>query len=540
MESISIATASSSASAASTPSLASHSTKIEKNRTRNPDASTTYSDYILKQEIAPILGLEINESWEIVSEYESLVMVHYSETADMFQYGALRGVVLDRATKKIVSYSYPHATKLVSDRLSEEISEGCRLVKLSPEVSLTSGDMKIRMGFEGPLFHLFKWNGKVFHSTRRRLEAENSRWGKSTTFEKIFHELGGPSDEDLFDPTKKYSPYCHTFILNSPDVLVASKNTCRSLIYLGSRKMYSVSPYPEEEMDWELRTPKIKPFDPNSTEGIMRSPELTVEEANAYLYSGFYNPGKLALSDPRLLPGEFIIVQAGENMYRVESSSYNWRSNMRNNNPNFYHRFFELIDYSYLGNSVENKAAYLSMFPILTPYRHEVVAEMVKNTIVCWPQQSNSEDFEEIDVPETKELKLYNIWLCLLMAAPLGFQKDVFEFYKRMNDERKECIEWFREVSNANPTGEELNKFSKRAQNILLKTREFAENYVKKGESNHGKKTSAKESQRRKDEMRQQNIHNFLHKEVGSSLYRLIREMRNAKKPVETEVEKME
>ena len=188
------------------------------NSTASTSTSTTYGDMIKKAQVAPQLGLNPSDPFDIVSENEQLTMVHYRSDADPETYGNLRGVVVDKTTGLMVASSYPHTPAIVSPYLS--LSDG----NISfGEWSFPETELRFKIGSEGTLIHVYKHAGQVYRSTRKRLDPAKSRWGNSKTFGEMYWALGGPTDSQLFDSEKDYSPYCHSFIMVHPDVLVVSK-----------------------------------------------------------------------------------------------------------------------------------------------------------------------------------------------------------------------------------------------------------------------------------------------------------------------------
>lgn len=488
----------------------------------NIDVTTTLGDMKTKALVAPMLKLNNDDPFEIVSENDSgLVMVHYRNDADLEIFKNLRGVVVDTQTGAVVSTSFPHAPRVVTPSIG---SENGNFTFGNFQVS--EQHVRIKVGYEGTLLNVFKHGGTVYHSTRKRLDSSRSRWGNSKTFGQMFTELGGPTD--LFDPEKDYSPYCHSFIIVHPDVLVVSREDVGAgyLIYLGPKKMYSViperCPYPLDRVDCELRVPETHSRK-NPMNSKVFSPEvLSLDEANKHLTFGFYQAFEEAdKMDSRLLPGEFVIVentQTGD-MYRVESPSYFWRSELRNNNPNLLHRFYELIDFSYLKGEQNQK--FFETFPILAPYAKESIETNLP--VIVWPQVEL--DFVAT-IPQSKETKMYNIWEAFLMVVPLHRQTEVLSYYENLVTRRAELVAWLIENSEK-LSSLNLGDYSKRAQDILLKTRSFAENAVKKG---HNFDVRTKE-RKTVAMMTRDNIRNFISKEQGGSLYRLVREMDRFKNP---------
>jgi len=471
-----------------------------------------------------MIGLTKDSPFDIVSENDSgLMMLHYRPDADVSLFGNLRGVVVDTNHGNVVCTSYPHAPRIITSSLSSVDGK----IFLSENIVLDKEKTRIKMGFEGTLIHVFKHAGKIYRSTRKRLDPSKSRWGNSKTFGEMYWELNGPSDDSLFDSTKDYSPFCHSFIMVHPDVQVCTRDDVSTgfMVYLGPKQMYTTlnCPYSSETVDFNLRVPETSS---NLAPGVVYAPgNLTLEEANKQLLFGFYEGFEgYQYLDSRLLSGEFVIIENMETgqMYRVESPSYAWRNQIRNNNPNLLHRFFELIDFAYLKNTPEDDIKYRSMFPILTLY-DKVSLDRTINAghIIIWPQQSE----DEIPMPTTRDSKLYNIWEAYLVSVPPSRQKEVFGFYDLLISRRQELVNWLIETSENNNS--KITDYSKRMQDILIKTRQFAVSRYNKGENFDTKTKEFKNV----DVMTRENIRNFISKEVGSSLYRLIREMDRIKNP---------
>lgn len=500
-----------------------------------PSVQTTLNEYEKKKMIAPLLSLQPEDPFDIVSETDTgLIMAHYRADADVDIFGNLRGVVVDTNTGKVISYSYPYTPRMITSKI--EVNDGKMNLKMdNKNLSLDVDKLRFKIGFEGTLINVFKHGGKVYRTTRKRFDASKSRWGNSKTFGEMYWELGGPSDETLFDANKDYSPYSHYFILVHPQVLVATKDDIESgyLVYLGPKQMYSTDascPYPLDKVDSVLHVPQTSNANVRVSGSIYSPENLTVEEANKHLTFGFYEAFEgYQYLDPRLLPGEFVIVENTENgeMYRLESVSYAWRNSIRNNNPNLLHRFFELLDYAYLKR--EDDAKFREMFPILTLYDQTSLASNIElASIVVWPQNTEV-DFSTLSTPTTKDAKLYNIWQCFLIAVPLNRQKEVLTYYELLHNQRNELITWLIETSDKIVSGSMLNlvDYSKRAQDIILKTRSFAEARFKKGDNIDHRTKEFKSIQT----LTHDNIRNFISKEKGGSLYRLIKEMERIKNP---------
>ena len=494
--------------------------------------------------IAKVLNIPIDGPWEIISELpeENLYMVHYKNDVDPNEYPDLRGVVVDIKNKTVVSKSFPHTKRVVTNEIKFDNDNNITLFDdKNTQLKYNLDNVQFKVGFEGPLIHVFKHNGNVYRTTRKKLDASRSRWGNSMRFGEMYETLGGPSDETLFNPEKKYSPYCHVFIMVHPDTLVACRDDIKDgyLVYLGPKKMYSTSPencpYDFSEVDEDLHVPETSSL--QKDKNIFSPENIELAEVNKHLMFGFYDPIEgYQYLDKRLLPGEFVIMEElDENknvksMVRIESVSYAWRCSMRNNNPNLHHRFYELLDYSYLKNDPFNRERFEKLFPILTCYEYSSLVEGMKNSpIVVWPQKTDLLH----DFPLSNDTKLYNIWQCYLVSSPLNKQQEIAEYLQNLYNKRYELINWLYQLSKnkTDPT-----KFSKRVADILIKTRKFAKQRIAKNQ-NVDRKTGKVKTE---EELTKDNIRNFMYKELGTSLYRLIKEMDKYKEECKKILEKSE
>lgn len=528
--------------------------------------------------VSSVLGVENSAAWEIVSSdpEHHLYMVHHKPEANLADYGQIRGIVVDTEAQTIVCESYGYTPTIVSDSIRPAEEGG--MIQLTDElgtVHQVNPDRSIfKIGFEGTLINVFKHDGKVYRSTRKRLNPSKSRWGNSETFMNMYWDLGGPTDNELFNPESDYSPYCHTFIIVHPDVLVVSKDNIGRgyLVYLGPKQMWSLEysdcPYKQTQEDGSLYegvTPEEFEADPRPNAGwidgeiylpetvtsltpdgsMNRNPifapnDLSLEDANRHLMFGFYNPftdyDKL---DRRMLPGEFVIVHnidetgATTGMLRVESTSYSWRAGMRDNNPNLLHRFFQLVNGSYIRyDTAEGRRRYDSLYPTFTPYDSQSIKNQLATVgpYIVWPQNTSYHDPSNL---MSKESRMYNIWIAFLNSVPLHRQGEVSVYLDTLYKKRGELIRWLRMVENR----EYLDpvEYSRRVINIVQAARSFARERVERGQDRgrDGRRLSLKQ-------ITKANIRNLVMKEEGSSLYRLVREMENWKREADRETEEQE
>lgn len=491
-------------------------------------AKTMTDEANARRIIAKVLNIEDSQGWTIIDSdpENNLYLVHHRPEANLDVYGHIRGVVVDIDAKVVVSNSYPYTPRTISNEITLNSDGNIALHdEFNNDHVLDMNNIRIKPGCEGTIIHVFKHRGKVYRSTRRKLNPENSHWGGSKYFLDMYWELGGPTDDDLFNSESEYSPYCHMFILVHPDMLVATKINVGEgyIVYLGPRKMWSTDDEPFEYgwVDDTLYLPHTT-MDLESESNILELSPMSLADANKHLLFGFYDQvEEYQYIDNRLLPGEFVVIEdlnedgSVRNMYRVESLSYAWRIGMRDNDPNLLHRFYELTNGSHLPYyTEEDRIKYEASFPLLSSYDHASIVKYYKNNehLIIWPQIH-----DEVNLV-TKDDRLYNIWRCFLVSVPVHRQKEVVDYIKHFTENRKKVIEWIKFIENANIDTSEL-KSSRRIQNIISSARRNAKKALKDEQNtNRGKRLSVKQ-------MTRHNIRNFLYKETGGSLYRLVKNM---------------
>lgn len=483
-----------------------------------------FGDADLKKQIAAIIGVEVSAAWSIVDAdpEKDVYLVHYSVQADMNKYSDLRGIVVALRHRAIIARSYPYTPSATLDELKVDVDGTLRFTDDSgTDHIVPTNRILIKPKFEGTLLRIFKYDGKVYHSTHRRLDASRSRWGNSATFLEMYEELGGPPDDELFDPEYDFSPYCHLFLIVHPDVLNVSKISIDPgvLVYLGPKQMYSVESveFAQDEVDSELRTPAVSSEFVQDGHTIHTPFNLTIEEANKHLRYGFYNPYDDKELEPRLRTGEAVVMNLLndqgqiQSCIQVQSVAYQWRLEMRGNDPNLLHRFYELVDFSYLPTDTdEGLAEYRRKFPILT---YHPLAEIEKclaenGPMIIWPDGQATTVWLN-----SRNMNLYNIFLAFLMSVPLHRQFGVSQMYTHLQDKRAELIAWVASLEATQSDVLVSPDYSDRVKNIISAARSFTSNSLNSRKRTNFTVTVAGA------------IKNLLLKERGSSLYRLIREM---------------
>lgn len=470
----------------------------------------------MKQPIADILGIDNTPDWDIFDFDQSanLYLVHYNTNADMNKYGHIRGLVVDTNNKMIVCQSFGYTPSYVSSHIEGDGDHPEHIFFTCPDESQVHvNHQSIRIGYEGTIMRVFKHNGKVYHSTHRRLDSSKSRWGKSVSFMEMYNQLNGPKDTDLFSPEVEYSPYCYIFIMVHPDVLnVCKLNVGKGyLVYLGVNTMWDPShPYNGQE---GIRTfPVSHQVETSSVPVTISSSDITLEQANKHLKYGFHDEGTTHV-DPRVGNGEFIIIyeQGTNKLIRVNSPAYQWRLQMRDNNPNLLNRFYQLIDDSYIRTETEEgQVQYQNKFPIFDGIDVNAIRQSIP---LITPSVSSSFWIKnQVD-------RLTNIWYCFLLSVPLHCQIQVTDMLDNFYKSQENIIKWLIRINNTNRNLTNLN-LSRRCLQIIEHARQYGQRIVTQNKNRyyHGHKLSCRDLTIR-------SIRNIIKHEKGASLYKIYTEM---------------
>ena len=491
----------------------------------------------LHAQLANIVGIETSAAWNICGSagktdgkgQDQLYLLGLKPETDASRFPTLRGTVVDLQAKTVVSQSFPYTPTVVADELVP--GDVVTLTDVDGVVhKLDTEHLRITVGYEGFLVHVFKHDGVIYFHTRKRMSLDRSHWGKSGMFSDLYAAAGGPIGDNLFDPKCTHSPYCHVFIVSHPNILVSSKMDVGpngTLIYLGSKQMwdptYASCPYKQkgedgqllpgitqEEFDADPRPAAgwIEPFSKEgeiySFVGVEAPRSLSLEEANVYLQVGDKDDFHQH-SDFRINPGEFVIlhqldpISGEETMIRVESRAYAWRCQLRNNDPNLLHRFYQLVNGSYLHyETPEGKAAYDALYP-----------------------QMGAVNMADRDG------RLYNIWLAFMHAIPPCRTVEATGFYMQLKSERYQLIGWLSGLGQLAPAVvsqlcEELQIIMPKRVHDILGVALSTANHKLQTKTNFDRQGLRLSKKR----MMFDSIRNLVGKEAGASLYRLVRTMK--------------
>ncbi|CAH6418516.1 Hypothetical protein POVN_LOCUS233 [uncultured virus] len=544
--------------------------------------------------------------WRIVDQDADVTLLHYEPDAlplimqdDEFTPAekdallALRGTIIDTVTGRVLCRSFGYTPTVTADTLR---SEGVMELKDQFGVPITIDMAKaiFQPCYEGTILRFWKWKGKVYRSTHRRIDASKSHWGSSKPFPELFADLGGPDGESLFGDEPN-SNFVHVFLVSHPDLLMATKADVGDgwLLFLRTLSIYPEALDKETEMSvsWQ---PKLTVFSlpddksetlpiPPPSEGTSplyaptqfggsydtkEAPGRGIKVANAILTAGYSGLSVEALTqvDWRVRPGEALICFHGEErrMVKIESRSYNWRAEICGNNPNYLNRLYQLLNFALDPETkTENEHDYKALFPYLATPTAEEFRTLGETLIRNGPLYLPPTDLTRVEekllyapsnarTGDSRDLRLRNITLCLVMAVPVHQQTAVTGtasvpgYYERLVTTRDDLIArlskndaFYKKLIEATEPGKRLvdnpnfgkGGTLKPAGNTLKRLFTAAHAYVSTRKA-QGNVVTGKGTKMTKDhDVFLDNLRNLIKKERGPTLYSLTKAVLEPMKP---------
>ena len=387
-------------------------------------------EFELKARLARIAEIELSPAWFICDrrESEGLYMIRYREDHPdiLGSWGHVRGWVIDVFTERVVCKSLRASDPIVTSQI-EKVGDQYKIVNKNGETLMFDIDnTTINRGYDGVMLRVFKHNGNVYLINTRKFTIEKSfrQYNPEKTFLDMYNEVSGPDIETMFGDEKD-SDYCYYLMLVHPDLLVSSKEKVENgyVVYLGYE---CTNPDTEQEL-W-------KP-----TDSLVQNKEFNLQEANKYLMWGSYTPEDGFQGDERLLPGEFVVLDYNGSTYLIQSKSYHWRYQIRDNTANLYMQFMKLVDVSI--KNVYQFERYQRKYPIMPKISvKDVIENVKKDPIVFWSAPVTSGD-SELDV-------VYNTWLCMIIAMPLSHQHVILNFNNKYRQDIVTVSRWMNSLKN--------------------------------------------------------------------------------------------
>ncbi len=466
----------------------------------------------LKQEIATIAGIECADNWTIFdqNEEEGLYLIH--ATIEPKIKGLPRGIVVDVHAKTVVCNSFGFTPTSPLDGLTT--LPGTQDISIVDEYinrhSFTQGNYAIVPAYEGVVVRVFKHNNTVYFSTHKRLDCSRSKWGNSDRFLDIYKRLGGLSGEALFPKDVITSPWCYQFLLVDRKLLVATKQDIGDgfIVDLAPQKMWEYGtgcPYKISDIVDDARPCAGKEHvTPTTHSAFVEPPSFDLDEANDFLKYGY---GK----DKDERCGESVILYQHDkkgnvcDSVRVQSNAYHERVQMRGNNPNMRHRFYQLLNDAMKFDHVQEL---VQKYPIFYRKGED------KSFPDIWVE--HNEQHISLDLKKTDD-RIFLVYTAFFDMIPEAQKEEGLKLWDDFKQDRKDVVSWLQKLSG-HPSDPEI-ELSYRVKEILRMTTEYAQKRVEIGRdtNRHGKKMSLKQ-------LIHANVYNLIRRESGPSLFKLIRE----------------
>lgn len=454
--------------------------------------------------ISQILNIEKDGEWHI-SSYDpdnDLYCVH-ADKMDLDKYKDLRGIVVSIKYNKVIARSHGFSPLVISNHIDIDDEGTISLTDIKKvEYKIKKENFSLKYCLEGTQIRVMRFGGKTYFMTHRQLDFKKSRWIVTRTFKELYDSLKGPKEEELFDLTKPYSPYCYYFLIHHPEVL----NVCRddvldgTLVYIGKNSYWNAE-------DLGINSDEISNYEWNclgtnniiaakTTRTIYDSREsIPVDKARNYLNYGFLHPFDTSKIDERIRPGESILVRETDDdgnfvrLIKVQSEGYYWRAMIKGDNPNLFNQFFKLATNALNGTygvvykkgvKIDNHLNYLKfrkIFPKLDKRNPEEINVVIgQKKLRVWKNDSGDEDY----IWTVKD-RLYNIWAAFLMVVPIHRQAEVATYLERFERETNLNVSWLLKIEERKMENHpELEKFHSGVVRIIETARKDATNSVLK------------------------------------------------------------
>lgn len=286
-------------------------------------------------------GINVNRPKESLENIKG-VIVHLGETSD---------------DDYVLVNNYTFTPTANSDRLTLDDNSQIAIPTIyGNTMTFDPANTTIAAFHEGFVIRLFKFNGLTYFSTSSKFNAEKGHWGNRTfgpadkTFYDMFIELGGVPPEEFFPSDEATHPLVYVLLVCAPEMQMASLNDSPKIVLLGVYTLGTATERPR-------LTDTVVP-------GFESLQKLTVAEGEHYLAFGTSN--NEVSSDPRLRTGEALILtqrlpDGTTTALKVESTAYAYRMAVRQNEPNSYKRWVDVM----VSCQQLNPDAYQVSWPIL-------------------------------------------------------------------------------------------------------------------------------------------------------------------------------
>jgi hypothetical protein len=308
-------------------------------------------------------------------------------------------------------------------------------------LKVDNGIYTFTRGYEATAIRVWTDDGVVHASTHKRIDPSNSRWGNTASFSEMYSELNGPTDI-LFNQPDSNENWCFMFLMVCPPVMIGTFDPeTNYIIFIGCIDTAEPSRILLPTTDFITRT----------MPDVRLPSQFTVDEAEIYLQYGWgRQPSILGIDgierfvdpekDTRLGTGEFVIATKWkgepwlsdiESIDQIMSTSYSYRCEIRNNNPNLWNRLFSLSN-----DARRDINEYNSLYPWISSV---MPADKTQQFV-------GGETGDVVDIADMSEStmshRLHNLWNVFIYVMPHPLKTKVTTNVHVFHIERYKISRW--------------------------------------------------------------------------------------------------
>lgn len=482
--------------------------------------------------ICKILDVPDARLFEIKDVKGDLLLINISESAtsaELKKYGYIHGLVLDMRSRQSVLGSFGHTPVAVADEIlvgEDNMLHLTDVTKFKHDL-VNDENLSITPVYEGVVVRIIWYGGRAYYMTHKKIDCSKSKWGDSATFLELYEKSGGPAPELLFDTSKQYSRRAYSFMIVDPTLRVGSmlKNTQPCCVFLGMTMLHVDFPV-GVDVD-ELQEKNFESFSVPIQEltepKVINAQSMTIEEANRFLKYGFYNMNDVQI-DKRLMPGEAVLIRYSypdpstpDFCMRVQSTGFQHRVDMRGDDVNIVHRFYELVELVRPAitsqdrwDTICNRLVPLNLFDYVST---RALIEASPNLPVIL---SNVKEPTPADYPNVDD-RIYLLYLNMLVATPITSRHLILPLIDNYHINRQRVIQWIQHLSK-NPNAIAQDKtIPVRCLQLINEAYKQADRKIK-----DGKNFDSNNSKLSKIDLVNLTLISLINVERGPSLYSLI------------------
>jgi hypothetical protein len=312
------------------------------------------------------IPVECDNQWNVLDEVSvdadtSLICVHNEQSVPNCHPSVrkLRGQIIETGTWTVVSDTTGAFEPLTvfSPLVKLDDKEGKYCVVTDAGEKTFSCEAKFYLGFESVKVRIFDFKGQRYFSTHTKIKAEKSRWTQDTFYTLFSKHVNPLTIEMPLSTVTGQRVNQLTFILLDPTLCLAGSYVAEKLMLLNADVPSDFLPNIERYSPVDIVTandwifPRAECVRSNMEDGTYCRQLFLKEEKEKGEGKGegkgkvkvecnpFHVSPDPSLNDPRLMPGDFIVIEDGGEFTRLDTIRMRYTSNITGADPYPYHHF---------------------------------------------------------------------------------------------------------------------------------------------------------------------------------------------------------